>query len=549
MSYFALARRWRPQAFSDFVGHENVLNALRNSLQRQHIHHAYLFTGTRGVGKTSLARLFAKSISCAQGVCTDPCGVCDACTRIAQNRYLDLIEIDAASRTKVEDTRELLSQVAYPPVSGRYKIYLIDEVHMLSTHSFNALLKTLEEPPEKTIFLLATTDPQKLPVTVQSRCLQFHLPHVPSAQISAHLKHVLHEQKCDFTDAAVDLIAHAAAGSVRDSMSLLEQALCACPSATDKGPLNLDAQIVQSMLGHVADDVLEELLQALYHKDNTCINKILATLAEHNHDYKAILSQLLSKLYQISYQQILTPDKTPSTPLVSQFSREWCQICIQLTLQTRQDLELYPDHFMAFSILVMRMHAFKPDNRSITELIQKHSTALSPETTPAPQPDKPFARPQLPTPDNSVHTAATVANNSATPITPSGSTPWADLICGLDGMARAVLRESTLNCDVNDTNWSVHLPKGSCSMLSAALRQRILSHVQTHHQHVVQIEYIPTAAETTGSPTAAAVSNAQPMAPKTKESTSKINTTTPASTDPVLKQLQETLDATIIPSN
>ncbi|MCK5390959.1 MAG: DNA polymerase III subunit gamma/tau, partial [Deltaproteobacteria bacterium] len=247
MNYQVLARKWRPQNFKEMVGQDHVLRALINALDENRLHHAYLFTGTRGVGKTTVARNFAKALNCEQGISSSPCGQCQACVEISEGRFIDLIEVDAASRTKVEDTRELLDNILYAPTSGRFKIYLIDEVHMLSNHSFNALLKTLEEPPPHVKFLLATTDPQKLPVTILSRCLQFNLKPMPPALISQHLEYILGEENIAFEAAALQEIAHAADGSMRDALSLTDQAIA-------YGHSQVNTQEVREMLGTVARD-------------------------------------------------------------------------------------------------------------------------------------------------------------------------------------------------------------------------------------------------------------------------------------------------------
>ncbi|MGS0727224.1 DNA polymerase III subunit gamma/tau, partial [Shewanella sp. 0m-11] len=260
MSYQVLARKWRPATFEQMVGQSHVLHALTNALTQQRLHHAYLFSGTRGVGKTSLARLFAKGLNCEQGVTATPCGKCSACVEIAEGRFVDLIEVDAASRTKVDDTRELLDNVQYRPSRGRYKVYLIDEVHMLSRSSFNALLKTLEEPPEHVKFLLATTDPQRLPVTVLSRCLQFNLKSLTQDEIATQLKHILTQEQLSFEDAALTLLAKAANGSMRDALSLTDQAI-----AFGAGQVKLEQ--VQTMLGSIDEKHVLALLEALAKAD------------------------------------------------------------------------------------------------------------------------------------------------------------------------------------------------------------------------------------------------------------------------------------------
>ena len=273
MNYQVLARKWRPQTFEQMVGQQHVIQALINSLNKQRLHHAYLFTGTRGVGKTSIARLLAKALNCEQGISATPCLECETCQAIEKGHFIDLIEIDGASRTKVEDTREILDNVQYTPTQGRFKIYIIDEVHMLSNHSFNALLKTLEEPPEHIKFLLATTDPQKLPVTVLSRCLQFSLKSMNPEQISTHLAHILKEEGIAFEDEALTIIAQAADGSIRDSLSLLDQAIA---YGNDK----IESHSVRQMLGFTQKDYAVPLLQALASQDANAILDINQSLVE-----------------------------------------------------------------------------------------------------------------------------------------------------------------------------------------------------------------------------------------------------------------------------
>ena len=282
MSYEALARRWRPKKFEDMLGQEHVLRALTNALDHDRLHHAYLFTGTRGVGKTTVARIFAKCLNCEKGVSSTPCGECSACVQVDEGRFLDLIEVDAASRTGVDDTRELMDNVAYAPGSGRYKVYLIDEVHMFSKSSFNALLKTLEEPPPHVKFLLATTDPQKLPVTVLSRCLQFNLKHMPDQMLRPYLGKLLDSEKVTYDEAAVAHIAQAADGSVRDSLSLLDQAIA-------YGQGKVEAAQVEAMLGRFSPSRLYDVLEALAAGKGDQIFTHVDTLAEYVPDYSFVL--------------------------------------------------------------------------------------------------------------------------------------------------------------------------------------------------------------------------------------------------------------------
>tara|TARA_A100001015_G_scaffold316535_1_gene431059 strand:- start:194 stop:1819 length:1626 start_codon:yes stop_codon:yes gene_type:complete len=482
MDYSALARRWRPQTFTDFVGHEHVLSALQQALSRQQIHACYLFTGTRGVGKTSLARVFAKAVSCREAISATPCGVCDACSGISAGTYLDLIEIDAASRTKVEDTRELLSQVAYPPVSGRYKIYLIDEVHMLSTHSFNALLKTLEEPPEKTLFILATTDPQKIPTTVRSRCLQFHLAALPLEVLTQRIIHVLKAQSCSYEDEAVSLIAHAASGSARDAMSILEQVLSSCPhNGTTLGPLT--AVIAMHALGQAPTQTITDIIEASYRNDTTALRRLLPTIAAAQPKYTAILGQLLGILHACSSHIILGNELRSDLPSLSS---SWCHIAIQLTVQMQQEIHLYPDQAMAFDILIMRFLAFQPQEDNVYTLLEQrlnNSSNTQEKTT---------------TSEKIVHsTSPRQTPDRAT----SSTTTWKNIMDNLDGMARGVLSGSKLLSDKSATTWQIALVHGCDKLLSNSLRERILKAVQSLYPHVLTFDIIVLPDSTTLSET------------------------------------------------
>lgn len=359
MSYLALARKWRPRTFSQLVGQEHINKALIKSLNQQRLHHAYLFTGTRGVGKTSVARLLAKALNCEQGISSEPCLTCDACLAIEQGRFIDLIEIDGASRTRVEDTRELLENVQYRPANGRFKIYLIDEVHMLSQHSFNALLKTLEEPPSHVKFLLATTDPQKLPLTVLSRCLQFSLKHLPQEIISQHLQHILAEEQLDFEIEAVELLAKAAKGSMRDALSLLDQAIA---SVNEK----LSAQEIKGILGYTQQDYAIQLLQALATLDAQKLIQLSRQIASESGQFHYVLDEMLDYLHQITITQSLASDNPllSSQPdlmaLAKQFSPEDTQLFYQIGIKGIEEIHLAPSLAIGFEMTLLRMLTFRP---------------------------------------------------------------------------------------------------------------------------------------------------------------------------------------------
>ena len=356
MSYQVLARKWRPKTFAEVVGQEHILTALSNGLKGNRLHHAYLFSGTRGVGKTSIARLFAKGLNCVNGVTAEPCGQCAHCRAIEEGNFIDLIEIDAASRTKVEDTRELLDNVQYKPVQGRYKVYLIDEVHMLSRHSFNALLKTLEEPPEYVKFLLATTDPQKLPITILSRCMQFHLKALEQNQISHHLAHILTQEKIPYEFAALDKIAKAAEGSIRDSLSLTDQAI-----ALSNADIRLD--IVNTMLGLLDDNQPIEIVYALQQGNGEALMKTVQAVADKGADWDALLTEVGEVLHQIAMQQLLpntTNEESRIGFLAKHISPEDVQFFYQIVTSGRKELALAPNRRIGVEMALLRALAFHP---------------------------------------------------------------------------------------------------------------------------------------------------------------------------------------------
>ena len=361
MSYQVLARKWRPQTFADVVGQEHVLTALANGLSLGRIHHAYLFSGTRGVGKTSIARLLAKGLNCETGITATPCGVCDNCREIEQGRFVDLIEIDAASRTKVEDTRDLLDNVQYAPARGRFKVYLIDEVHMLSRHSFNALLKTLEEPPAHVKFLLATTDPQKLPVTILSRCLQFHLKALDVEQIRHQLEHILGVEQIAFEPRALQLLSRAADGSLRDALSLTDQAIAS-------GDGRLTAESVSTMLGTLDDDQALSLIEALVAADGERVMAGVNEAAARGVEWEALLVEMQSLLHRIAMVQLspsaLGADMAAIELRMRELARTVPPTDVQLYYQTlligRKELPYAPDRRMGVEMTLLRALAFHP---------------------------------------------------------------------------------------------------------------------------------------------------------------------------------------------
>ncbi|EAA7243256.1 DNA polymerase III subunit gamma/tau [Salmonella enterica] len=361
MSYQVLARKWRPQTFADVVGQEHVLTALANGLSLGRIHHAYLFSGTRGVGKTSIARLLAKGLNCETGITATPCGVCDNCREIEQGRFVDLIEIDAASRTKVEDTRDLLDNVQYAPARGRFKVYLIDEVHMLSRHSFNALLKTLEEPPAHVKFLLATTDPQKLPVTILSRCLQFHLKALDVEQIRHQLEHILNEEHISHEPRALQLLSRAADGSLRDALSLTDQAIAS-------GDGQVSTQAVSAMLGTLDDDQALSLVEAVVDANGERVMSLINEAAARGIEWEALLVEMLGLLHRIAMVQLSPAALGSDMAAIEQRMRELARTVppgdLQLYYQTlligRKELPWAPDRRMGVEMTLLRALAFHP---------------------------------------------------------------------------------------------------------------------------------------------------------------------------------------------
>ena len=355
MSYQVLARKYRPRTFGDVVGQDHAVRALVHALDQDRLHHAYLFTGTRGVGKTTIARIFAKCMNCEEGVTSTPCCECGACTEIAEGRFVDLIEVDAASRTRVDDTRDLLDNVQYLPSVGRFKVYLIDEVHMLSASSFNALLKTLEEPPPHVKFLLATTDPKKVPVTVLSRCLQFHLKNIPPDAIATHLADVLGNEEIPFETSALDIIATAAAGSMRDALSVADQAV-------GFGGGKIEEASVAELLGTVRRDEVGALLHALADNDKKKLLACAKDLVERNADLAGVLGNLQRALHDIALGQTLGADGAASDlgDLMTRFTPEDVQIFYQTALMGSRDLAFAPDERVGFEMTLIRMLAFAP---------------------------------------------------------------------------------------------------------------------------------------------------------------------------------------------
>jgi DNA polymerase-3 subunit gamma/tau len=472
MSYQVLARKWRPRKFAEMVGQEHVLRALINALDNNRLHHAYLFTGTRGVGKTTVARIFAKSLNCENGVSAEPCGECSTCMEIDEGRFVDLIEVDAASRTKVEDTRELLDNVQYAPTRGRYKVYLIDEVHMLSAHSFNALLKTLEEPPPHVKFLLATTDPQKLPATVLSRCLQFNLKRLPLPLISGHLQHLLTAEGIGYEVPALRLLARAADGSMRDALSLLDQAI-----AFGGGVVH-EAE-VRSMLGSIERGQVSGLLRALTAADAAAVLRVIEQFAQQAPDYQGLLAELLSTLQQIAIAQSVPQavdenleDREAILELAQQMPAEDVQLYYQIGLIGRRDLPLSPDQRGGLEMILLRMLAFRPVDSRSAEVAASPPAPASAATGGGSVVTAPKRAPQ---PLSSAHAAA--------------GDDWRSLVERMQ--LKGVLRELAMNCAVkqrDDSRWVLVLDTSHQQLLSKVRQQRLQEAVSEYVQKQVQLD-------------------------------------------------------------
>ena len=373
MSYQVLARKWRPKSFETLIGQEHVVRALTNALEQQRLHHAYLLTGTRGVGKTTIARILAKSLNCETGITAHPCGVCSACIDIDKGRFIDLIEVDAASNTQVDNMRDLLENAQYAPTSGRFKVYIIDEVHMLSRSSFNAMLKTLEEPPEHVKFILATTDPQKVPVTVLSRCLQFNLRQMASTSITEHCQVILKTENIPYEATALQLIAKAASGSMRDALSLLDQAIA-------YGNQSVSENEVRTMIGAIDQSYLYELLHALVKNDGHSLMNQAKAMSERSIDFDAALNDISNLLHEIAMIQVVPqsialdlPERPALLELAQAINPEKVQLYYQIALLGKRDIGLAPDEFAGFTMTLLRMLAFTQGETAIT-------TKKSPET-------------------------------------------------------------------------------------------------------------------------------------------------------------------------
>ena len=445
-----LARKWRPKSFAQLAGQEHVVKALSNALAQNRLHHAYLFTGTRGVGKTTIARIFAKSLNCLTGVTATPCGECSACKEIDSGRFIDLIEIDAASTTGIDNMRELLESALYAPTGGRFKVYIIDEVHMLSKSAFNAMLKTLEEPPGHVKFILATTDPQKIPVTVLSRCLQFNLKELPPALIAARLQYVLEQEQLSFESAAVNLIARAAQGSMRDALSLMDQAIAFSAGKVEEA-------VVRVMLGAIDQDYLFDLLVALRERNGVKLLEIADNMAARSVAFDAALQELATLLHRIALAQTVPqavaddePERVRLLELAQAFTLEDTQLFYQIAIHGRDEIDLAPDEYAGFTMTLLRMLAFVPAKAvsqpasvasvvTVQQAANPVGTAIRtvPVSKPAPIPEGPATTGCFP--GNMIPSNEAVSDNHP---------DWGELLTQLNvqGMAQQLAKHCVLQC-------------------------------------------------------------------------------------------------------
>ncbi len=525
----ALARKWRPKTFSELVGQKHVVRALTNALEQQRLHHAWLLTGTRGVGKTTLARIVAKALNCDKGVTAEPCGQCDSCVAIDAGRFVDVLELDAASNTQVDNMRELLDNALYAPTSGRYKVYVIDEVHMLSRSAFNAMLKTLEEPPQHVKFVLATTDPQKVPVTVLSRCLQFNLKQIPAPQIRAQLRNIVDRESVEAQDTALALLARAAQGSMRDALSLLDQAIA-------HGAGKVEEAAVRDMLGAVDRTYLIEIVRALIARDGAALIAQADRMAERSLSFDAALEELATLLHRLALAKSISgaldeddPDYEALVSLVEKIDPESLQLMYQIALLGRRDLGLAPDEYAGFTMSLLRMLTFFPATDS-----ENASVKTAPGTgnvTAKKPPAGKVARPAKPQ-------AAKPAKQEVQLEAPSASaeiSDWRGLVSELKigGMARMLADHCELKqFDGNVIELSV--PEAHRHLSEPAYNEKLQSVLREHFGKRVRLKI-----EIGGN-------GDTPAAQEDRENKEKLDQAIEAiDTDPFVRDLVENLDAKV----
>ncbi|MBX9894571.1 MAG: DNA polymerase III subunit gamma/tau [Nitrosomonas sp.] len=522
-----LARKWRPKKFSELTGQEHVVRALTNALEQNRLHHAYLFTGTRGVGKTTIARILAKSLNCETGVTASPCGICSACRQIDSGSFIDLIELDAASNTQVDNMRELLENALYAPTGGRYKIYIIDEVHMLSKSAFNAMLKTLEEPPAHVKFVLATTDPQKIPVTVLSRCLQFNLKQIPQAQIAGHLKNILQQESVPADDVSLQLIARAAQGSMRDALSLLDQAI-----AFGEGKIAETG--VRDMLGIIDQGYLFDLLEALAQKNGAQLLTLADEMEAQCLSFDLALQDLAALLHRIALAQTVpqaiaedTPDHARIFELARQLPPDDIQLFYQIALHGRSDLSLAPDEYAGFTMTLLRMLTFMPDGMAGERQAQT-----------AAQPPRASVQPQKPLPKTQQAQPAPAAQAPPQCVNPS-DLDWPQLSqqLKLTGMAKMLAQHSEAKV-LSADNVELHVPEVHKHLLDKKYQDKIQAALDTYFGKPVRLSF-----------TVGALSGLTPAALQQREEQQKqADAIAAIEQDPVVQELIEQFDAKLIVS-
>jgi DNA polymerase-3 subunit gamma/tau len=509
MSYQVLARKWRPKSFETLVGQDHVVRALTNALEQNRLHHAYLFTGTRGVGKTTLARILAKSLNCETGITAKPCGVCNACTEIDKGRFVDLIEVDAASNTQVDAMRDLLDNAQYAPTAGRFKVYIIDEVHMLSKSAFNAMLKTLEEPPAHVKFILATTDPQKVPVTVLSRCLQFNLRQMAGTSIIGHLQNILGQENIQFEPTALHLISRAAAGSMRDALSLTDQAIA-------YGGQTVNEAEVRAMVGAIDQSYLYQLLEALLASDGGSIINQAKLMEERSISFEAALNDFAQLLHQIAIAQTVPqsvaddlPEREILLSLAQRISPETLQLYYQIALLGRRDIGLAPDEYAGFTMSLLRMLAFTPNEANTTASASK-AVQTAPEVQ-RPTPVSPVAKPaavapiaeptekrtalvenvNLQTPaDVEVQTLAVTASEFGNEQGISSfNGNWRSLV---DELKLGLARELAKHCELvtyDENSISLSVPEAQKHLVSANYQEKLGTAITQHFGKKIKLQF------------------------------------------------------------